>query len=81
MDRRVEFISIFLVAPCDSSDVALLPFNFVHYFFSDLDTTLMLIRWEACVPIHQEAREWAQVPRHREEDPRSMCRLPFSFFT
>jgi len=38
-----------------------------------------LIRWEACVPVHQEAREWAQVPRHREEDPRSMCRLPFGF--
>jgi hypothetical protein len=26
-------------------------------------------RWEACVPVHEEEGERAQVPRHREEDP------------
>lgn len=28
-------------------------------------------RWEACVSVHQEAGERAEMPSHREEDPRN----------
>ena len=35
----------------------------------DLMGSLDSCRWEACVPVHEEEGERAQVPRHREEDP------------
>jgi hypothetical protein len=58
-------------------DIALLPLNLVYSL--SVVVVLQLIRWETCVPVHQEARERTEVPSHREKDPRSMCCPPFYF--
>lgn len=39
-------------------------------------------RWEACVPVHQEEGERAQVPRDWEEDPGGeLCSSTLLLFT
>lgn len=34
-----------------------------------VNATIFVFRREAGVPVHQEEGEWAEMPRHRQEDP------------